>query len=393
MALALRGLMMNRPPFVRFALLLAILGALALRARSAGACQPPPPPGPCAKASVGFAANAVVPANVPGLPVSLAYDSKEGVTLLADSWRLVQEDGTRVPTTFAGGRMVPKEPLLPDRTYRIVHPVGCQAEPVAEHPFRTGPARPISPLSFGEGTAGTVTVTTSVGPYTDYFAPCGGPSTIPKAAVAHVRFSPSQGARAWAAVADLDVEIDRFNQGWTLGRSRLAVQETNPIRTYYANCAGGQPEGNLEPGKHKIYVWFFVGDERFVSPSSAEFELSCDTTPPPPPDAGADVLEADGGADRPDATSADLRPSMEAPDAAPPTPRAPSDATTSEPPVSTPPVAEPASCAFARHPGAPAGWWVLALPGIALVVRARRREITASQASGGARSTRAGVRR
>lgn len=343
------------------------LAASALLPHPARACQPPP----CYPAAVPFPAGTSVPANTPWIPFQVAGDFQTNDPAKSPP-RVVAADGTTVPTTFTSARITPTAPLMPGQQYKIVYSEGCQTNATREHAFTAGPAQPRMPLAFEGGSAGTVSVTTSIEPYTE-FGPCGQQTRIEKAAVARVRFTPSAGARAWAALAHLGFELDRLHGGITLPGGDYGRLARGPevVATYYANCAGGTPQGNLAPGRHQIFVWLYVGDEKFVAPSSAEFDLTCG--PPTPDDGGvaadAGTAPADTGTAPADAGTALADAGTVAADGG-----APADAAPAPMPTATP--AATSGCTLAGRGSEPPSslWLAMAVMALAaLVVRRRAR--------------------
>jgi hypothetical protein len=330
-------------------------------------------PAACSPARFPFPAGTTVPANVPWLPYYAPNDRRNPTPPVLPPPRLVRADGTMFPVSVDGFKLALSEPLEPGQEYRIVAPEGCRTGVTLSHAFKAGPAMPRRPLSFGGEGAGTLSVTTSVERYRSAGGPCEMDEWIERAAVARVKYTPSEGARAWAAIATLGFEVDRFNTGWPIASGDYGVLARNPeqVYTFYANCAGGQPQGNLAPGPHVLYGWFFVDGERFATPMSVPFNLSCGDEPDGGSDGGSDGGRSPdaGGAEAPppgpDAGSPDLR--VAGPDAGAPDAGAP-DAAITPPPRS----AASDGCSLGGSGQGSLPWLALAAAGAAALTRRRR---------------------
>jgi MYXO-CTERM domain-containing protein len=190
--------------------------------------------------------------------------------------------------------------------------------------------------------------------------------------VARVHFTPSADVLPWTPVARMGFEVDRFNTGAYAGLEGVLAGDPDAVITYAVDCSK-PTAGVLGLGPHKIYAWFWVGDQRFPTPSTASFELSCAA----PADAGADALFiCDGGPHgpgAPDGGAADAelpvppttpQTTPTSPDAGP-TPMVPTPMT----PAGRAP--EAGGCSLAPSGGS-GGAAALLLALLALVVRRRR---------------------
>jgi hypothetical protein len=362
---------------------LSFVTLVAVAPRPAQACTRPL----CLSPTFSFPAGAVLPANVPYLPFFSDLDPDKGGPVHPESWRLVRDDGTAVDIELKANRIVPRAPLEPGRGYKVLYPADCQAKPrIGEQAFQAGPAGPLDGNTPGD--VGTVSVTTSIERYQVPGGPCDPtPRFIEQAAVARVHFTPSEAVRPWTPVARLGFEVDRFNTGAYAGSEGVLAGDPETVTTYVVDCSA-PTTGMLGLGTHKVYLWFWVGDQRFPTPSTASFELSCahsadaGTVPPvicdggshstAKPDGGSpdlaksdggspDTAKPDGGAGNPDGMAADADPTAQPPVSLPSTP-APTDH-----------AADAGGCSLAPtgSTGAPAALFLI----LALTLVARRRRL------------------